>query len=191
MHHHSKDHNIIEFITLNPEIGISGVNIMLSMTNLLTMCDMNSPECRLYGVLDIRLSKNGIKLCQYQATPYDNNKRFLVNPEHLTVAFTLPAAITHTHADYYGCHQLFVHLFGHKIWLLWPPTQINLDLYGKYHTQTTPVNLTSRCIDEFNGRATGFLCHRRTGIHPDAKHFTCLYQHIYEFPPWHMGMNAT
>jgi hypothetical protein len=145
------DHNVVEFITRNPEIGISGIDVMLSITNVLTMCDMNSPERRLYGALDIRLGEKGIKLCQYRATPYDNDKRFLVDPGHWTVALTPPAAITHTHADYYGRHQFFIHLFGHKLWLLWPPTKKNLDIYGKYHTQTTPVDLTSRCIDELEG----------------------------------------
>ena len=146
-----KNHNVFEFITRSPESGISGVDIMLSMTNLLTMCDMNSPERRLYGALDIRLTENGIKLCKYRATPYDDDKRFLVDPEHLTVTLTPPGAITHTHTDYYGRHQFFVHLFGHKIWLLWPPTKKNLEMYGKYHTQTTPVDLTSRSIDELEG----------------------------------------
>jgi len=146
-----KDHNVFEFITRSPEKGISGVDIMLSATNLLTMCDMNSPERRLYGALDIRLGESGIKLCQYRATPYENDKRFVVDHEQWTIALTPPGAITHTHTDYYGRHQFFVHLFGHKIWLLWPPTKKNLEIYGKYHTQTTPEDLTSRCIDELEG----------------------------------------
>lgn len=146
-----KDHNVVEFITRSPEIGISGRDIMLSMTNLLTMCDMNSPERRLYGALDIQLTERGIKLCQYRATPYDNDKRFFVDPKHWTVSLTPPGAITHTYADYYGRHQFFIHLFGRKIWLLWPPTKKNLDIYGKYHTQPTPVDLTSICIDELEG----------------------------------------
>jgi len=146
-----KDHNVFEFITRSPEGGISGLDIMLSMANVLTLCDMNSPERRLYGALDIRLTEAGIKLCGYRATPYDGDKRFLVDPHHWTVTLTPAGAISHTHMDYYGRHQFFVHLFGHKIWLVWPPSQKNLEIYGKYHTQTTPLDLTSRCIDELEG----------------------------------------
>ena len=84
-------------------------------------------------------------------TPYDDNKGFLVNPDHWMATPTPAGAISHTHIDYYRCHQFFIHLFSHKIWLVWPPSQKNLKIYGKYHMQMSPVDLTSRCIDELQG----------------------------------------
>jgi hypothetical protein len=45
--------------------------------------------------------------------------------------------------DHYGREQYFAHLFGEKIWLLWPPSAKNLEIFGKYHMQSTPEDLTS------------------------------------------------
>jgi glyoxylase-like metal-dependent hydrolase (beta-lactamase superfamily II) len=59
------------------------------------------------------------------------------------MALTPPGAITHTHMDHYGREQYFAHLFGEKIWLLWPPSAKNLEIFGKYHMQSTPEDLTS------------------------------------------------
>ncbi len=44
-----------------------------------------------------------------------------------------------------------VHLFGHKLWLVWPPTDKNLEIFSKYHTQRPASNLTLRCLQELEG----------------------------------------
>jgi hypothetical protein len=38
-------------------------------------------------------------------------------------------AITSPHTDYSGCAQLIQHIQGRKLWLCWPPTAHNLDIY--------------------------------------------------------------
>jgi len=147
----SRDHNVVDFLTRNSEYGISGHDILVSVLNPLIGLDMDSSERRLYGALDIRLGNLGIALCQYKATPYVYDKSCMVHETQWTVTLTPPGAITHTHMDYYGRRQFFVHLFGEKIWLLWPPTKKNLDIFRKYHTETAQADLTARCIDELEG----------------------------------------
>jgi hypothetical protein len=145
------DHNVVDFISRDPEINISGRDILFSMMAPLVGGDMNSPERRLYGALDIRFSNNGIKLCEYRASPYDTDNRCTVHPNQWTITLTPAGAITHTHMDYYGREQFFIHLFGQKIWLLWPPTKKNLDIFAKYHTQRMQEDLIARSIDELEG----------------------------------------
>jgi len=67
------------------------------------------------------------------------------------MTLTPPWAIIHTHMDYYSCNQYMVHLFGHKIWLLWPPTEKNLAIFGLHHMQLPNSDTTLRCIQELKG----------------------------------------
>lgn len=44
-------------------------------------------------------------------------------------------AITGPHTDYCGSSQVIQHIEGRKVWLCWPPTPHNLDIYlRKYHS---------------------------------------------------------
>lgn len=120
------------------------------MVSATTYCEM-SPERRIYGALDIPMSKNGLGMCQYVATPYNTQENSLVPNKLWTTTFTPLGGITHTHMDYYGRHQYMVHLFGRKVWLLWPPTPENLKKFAPFHTQFPETDLTSWCIDELEG----------------------------------------
>ncbi|KAJ7894593.1 hypothetical protein B0H14DRAFT_3646258 [Mycena olivaceomarginata] len=43
---------------------------------------------------------------------------------------------TDTHVDGNGCSQVQIHCEGEKLWLIWPPTQKNLDWWGTIHPGT-------------------------------------------------------
>ena len=140
-----------DFLSGTPQCHVSGPDILATMMNSFSSVDMNHPERRLYGALDIPMSKNGLALCGYQASPYDTGSKFLVAEKPWTTALTPSGAITHVHTDYYGRQQYVIHLFGSKLWLLWPPTEKNLGIYSRFHTQEVKENLTARCIDEMEG----------------------------------------
>ena len=147
----AKDPNVTEFISRASEMGIGALDIIASMMNPTTNCDMESPDRRLYGALDIPVTKDGLGLCGYTVERYKDGKDNYVPRKEWTTTFTPPGAITHTHMDFYGRYQYMIHLFGHKLWLLWPPTPKNLERLWSNHTQYTDSDLTERCIDEMEG----------------------------------------
>ena len=60
-------------------------------------------------------------------------------------------AITGPHTDYCGCSQLIQHIKGRKLWLCWPPTPRNLDIYFREHLSgLTPIS-TEDAIDRLEG----------------------------------------
>jgi hypothetical protein len=60
-------------------------------------------------------------------------------------------AITGPHTDYCGCSQLIQHIQGRKLWLCWPPTPHNLDIYlRKHHSGCDPFS-TEEAIDQLQG----------------------------------------
>jgi hypothetical protein len=147
----AKDPNVTEFISRSCEMGIGALDVVASMMNPTTYCDMQSSERRLYGALDIPVTTDGLGLCGYAVERYEDGKENYVPRKAWTTTFTPPGAITHTHMDFYGRYQYMVHLFGHKLWLLWPPTPKNLERLWSNHTQYTDPDLTERCIDEMEG----------------------------------------
>ena len=146
-----KDCNVSEFISRVAEPSISPAKVIASMMNPSTLCDMSTPDRRLYGALDIVCSPTGLGSCKFRAAEYETSTKNWIPNKSWTTALTPPGAITHTHMDYYGRNQYMVHLFGHKIWLLWPPTEKNLKIFGLYHTQLPDSDTTSRCMQELEG----------------------------------------
>ena len=144
-------HNVWDFINQTSESGVTGKDVLASFIIPSTLLDMTSPERRLYGALDIPMTKDGLKVCKYEVSDYLQDKKYLIFDRAWTTTFTTSGAITHTYMDYYGCHQYMVHLFGHKLWLLWPPTEKNLECFAKFHTQPSTSNLTLHCLDELEG----------------------------------------
>jgi hypothetical protein len=147
----AKDPNVTEFISRTSEVGIGALDVIASMMNPSTYCDMQSSERRLYGALDIPVTTDGMGLCGYTVEGYKDGKVNYVPRKEWTTTFTPPGAITHTHMDFYGRYQYMIHLFGIKLWLLWPPTPKNLEILWSNHTQYTDPDLTERCIDEMEG----------------------------------------
>jgi hypothetical protein len=143
--------NVTEFISGSGEMGIGPLDVLASMMNPSTYCDMGSAEKRLYGALDIPMTETGMKVCRYVVERFEDGKDNYIPKKVWTTTFTPPGAITQTHMDFYGRHQYMVHLFGHKLWLLWPPTPKNLAIIWSNHTQFAEPDLTERCIDEMEG----------------------------------------
>jgi hypothetical protein len=146
-----KDPNVTEFISRSGELGIGPLDVLASMMTPNTYCDMGSSERRLYGALDIPMTETGLKMCRYVVERFEDGRDNYVPKKVWTTTFTPPGAITHTHMDFYGRHQYMVHLFGHKLWLLWPPTPKNMAMIWSNHTQYAEPDLTERCIDEMEG----------------------------------------
>lgn len=143
--------NASEFIHRVAEPNVTGADVLASMNNVASDFDMNTPDRLLYGALDIPVSKKGLGVCNYRTSEYENERLYYVPKQPWTTTYTPAGAITHTHMDFYGRHQYFVHLFGKKLWLLWPPTPGNLEKISKYHTHLPQPDTTLRCIDELEG----------------------------------------
>ena len=60
-------------------------------------------------------------------------------------------AITGPHMDYCGSSQLIQHIKGRKLWLCWPPTPSNLDIYFREHFSGTIPISTEVAIDRLEG----------------------------------------
>ncbi|KAF8798134.1 hypothetical protein BYT27DRAFT_7026565, partial [Phlegmacium glaucopus] len=89
--------------------------------------------------------------------------------------WTPPAAISHTHMDYYGSMQYMVHLHGKKLWILWPPTPKNLAWFSLRHKKRADANLTLDSIRHLDGLQLHFLddVETRFVIKPNVLH-ACL-----------------
>lgn len=105
---------------------------------------------RLYGALDIESTDGGLDSCRVKAHPYCSRASSLVNGRW-TSTLTPPGAISHTHMDYYGSLQYFIHIEGRKLWLLWPSTPHNLTRFASHHKQRAAENRTMDCIHELEG----------------------------------------
>ncbi len=106
---------------------------------------------RLYGALDIRESDIGIGSCNIKAFPFNKQKESLVDEGGWSSTWTPPGAISHTHMDFYGSMQYFIHFYGKKLWLLWPPTPRNLEWFLSHHKQRANNNRTLDCINNLEG----------------------------------------
>ena len=59
--------------------------------------------------------------------------------------------ITGPHTDYCGSSQLIQHIEGRKLWLCWPPTPRNLDIYLRQHLTGHLAFPTEEAIDQLEG----------------------------------------
>ena len=60
-------------------------------------------------------------------------------------------AVTGPHTDYCGCSQLIQHIQGRKLWLCWPPTPHNFDVYLRQHLTGNLTFSTEDAIDQLEG----------------------------------------
>lgn len=60
-------------------------------------------------------------------------------------------AVTGPHTDYCGCAQLIQHVQGRKLWLCWPPSPHNLEVYLKEHLSGNLQFSTEDAIDRLEG----------------------------------------
>ena len=60
-------------------------------------------------------------------------------------------AVTGPRMDYCGCSQLIQHIQGRKLWLFWPPTPHNLDVYLRQHLTGNLTFSIEDAIDQLKG----------------------------------------
>ena len=70
--------------------------------------------------------------------------------------------ITGPHMDYCGCSQLIQHIEGRKLWLCWPPTPRNLDIYLRQHLTGHLAFPTEEAIDQLEGMELILLDSKQT-----------------------------
>jgi hypothetical protein len=146
----AKDHfNAVDYITRLPEEGVSMADFMHSMYATLSVRPW-SPGTRVYGLLDVPATPDGIGACEINTHPFHTDPSCLIE-NGWTTTWTPPGAITHPHMDFYGPAQYMVHFHGEKLWLLWPPTHQNLEWYSRHHRQVSSEYLTVQAIQDLEG----------------------------------------
>ena len=97
--------------------------------------------------MNIPVSDNSLGLCSFNATPYSHDATSTIDDSAWLTVWTSPGAISQLHMDHYGTTQYFVHLFGQKLWLTWPPTAHNLVFLDSLHPQKAHLNRTKICLE--------------------------------------------
>lgn len=146
----------------------------------------------MYSVLECPVSKDGLGKMSLQF-PLDSktciawkfNKR-----SEFSTAITVPGNLTGPHMDNICVRQFDVHLFGRKLWMVWPPTPHNLKwmrdnnaIPGAITPEITRLavqELEGLSLEYFNGDIQSFILPPAT-IHACislslSSHTGCLYQ---------------
>ncbi|KJA22336.1 hypothetical protein HYPSUDRAFT_54897 [Hypholoma sublateritium FD-334 SS-4] len=147
---HPDNHNVFDFVNQYGDPDIEYPEFILNM--LLSRENSEWQDTfRLYGALDIRESEAGLGSCHINAAPYSQQKESLVDSGGWSSTWTPAGAISHTHMDFYGSLQYFIHFHGKKLWLLWPSTPNNLDYFSAHHKERANNNRTLDCINHLEG----------------------------------------
>jgi len=146
-----KDFQATDFILGEPVADMQVLDFMANMYRSLFK-DNRTNACQLYGALNIPVLDNGLGLCSFDATPYSHDATSIVDDSAWLMVWTSPGAILQIHKlqphmDHYGATQYFVHLFGQKLWLTWPPTAHNLVFLDSLHCQKAHLNRTKICLE--------------------------------------------
>jgi hypothetical protein len=165
MHPLADDHNIFDFVNRYGDPDVEYPEFFISMLRA-TEGHAWDDSRRLYGALHIQSSKDGIGSCHLGSYPFSSEQNSLVDDAGWVSTWTPPAAISHTHMDYYGSMQYTIHFYGKKLWILWPPTQRNLAWFSLRHKKRADANLTLDCIRNLEGLQLNF---------PSAKHKITFY----------------
>ena len=143
---HDEDFQATDFISGEPVADMQVMDFMANMYRPLFKDD-RPDACQLYGALNIPVSDNGLGLCSFDATPYSHDAASIVDDSAWLTVWTSPGAISQPHMDHYGATQYFVHLFGQKLWLTWPPTPHNVVFLDSLHRQKADLNRTKICLE--------------------------------------------
>jgi len=108
----SQNVNVLEFIHRVAEPNVTVANVLASMLDPSTLCNMQTADQQLYGALDIPMSKKGLGRCNFIVSEYVDTKKYYIPKKLWTTTYTPSGAITHTHMDYYSCHQFLA-----SVWL--------------------------------------------------------------------------
>jgi hypothetical protein len=154
--HPSDDHNIFDFVNRYGNPDVEYPEFFISMLRATEGHAWDDSRC-LYGALNIKSSKDGIGSCHLRSYPFSSEQSSLVDDAGWVSTWTPPAAISHTHMDYYGSMQYTIHFYGKKLWILWPPTPQNLAWFSLRHKKRADANLTLDCIRNLEGLQLNFL----------------------------------
>ncbi|KDR69502.1 hypothetical protein GALMADRAFT_215162 [Galerina marginata CBS 339.88] len=147
---HPDNHNVFDFVNQYGDPDVEYPEFILSMLRAGEGHAWDDSR-RLYGALNIRESDIGIGSCHLDALPYSQEQESLVDKDGWASTWTPPGAISHTHMDFYGSMQYFIHFYGKKLWLLWPPTPRNLEWFSSQHKQRANGNRVLDCIHHLEG----------------------------------------
>jgi len=145
----SKSPNFYDFIN---RYGNPDVEYPIFLESMLNSCEGKpwKENRRLYGAIDIDATADGLESCGLEI-PFRNPQEHVQSDEGWVSSWTPPGAISHTHMDFYGSTQYFVHISGEKLWLMWPPTERNLAFFSTLHKQPWKADRTLKCIEMLEG----------------------------------------
>lgn len=121
--------------------------------------DVDDKEATLIGALTVPASSGGLGSVDFLPQQIKNCTEVAYERKKLNNTLgpswgscLVPiGAITGPHMDYCGCSQLIQHIQGRKLWLCWPPTPRNLDIYlRKYYWGALSLP-TEDAIDQLEG----------------------------------------
>ena len=98
-----------------------------------TAYKVKSQETRIYSAIVIGSTPQGLGRCemgipeQYQKNSIQVGKK---NTDRWESSLCSPGAVTNIHLDYHGASQLMYHIHGAKLWLFWPSSSENMDLWA-------------------------------------------------------------
>lgn len=144
-----KNPNYYDFVN---RYGNPDVEYPIFLASMFSACEGNPWEenRRLYGALEIEATSHGLGSCNIEI-PFIKPQEQIESEEGWTSSWTPPGAISHTHMDFYGSTQYFIHISGEKLWLMWPPTERNLEWFSLLHKQPWTPHRTLECIEKLEG----------------------------------------
>ena len=174
VHPLADNHNLFDFVNRYGDPDVEYPEFFINMLRA-TEGHAWDDSRRLYGALHIQSSKDGIGSCHLSSYPFNSEQNSLVDDAGWVSTWTPPAAISHTHMDYYGSMQYTIHFYGKKLWILWPPTPPNLRWFSLRHKKRADADLTLDCIRNLEGLQLNFLdnTEARFVIKPNTLH-ACL-----------------
>jgi hypothetical protein len=99
---------------------ITGLSLIASMMEQMgSNVEMDSKSA-----LSIVPTRNGLGKTKFTFPPWVKGK---TTTDKWRTALCLPGSLTGVHADYWLTGQLIQHIFGTKLWLLWPQTTENIE----------------------------------------------------------------
>jgi len=100
----------------------------------------------------VRVSREIVYQEKNAETDEQSDKQSNPNPVPSWESCLVPiGCVTGPHTDYCGCSQLIQHIEGRKLWLCWPPTPHNLDIYLRQHLTGYLAFPTEEAIDQLEG----------------------------------------
>lgn len=128
---------------------LSGDRHDVDVENVIQIGVLTIPAASIGGINSFDLLPEPVKNCK--ETAYERRKLDSKLVPCWGSCLVPIGAITGPHMDYCGCSQLMRHIYGRKLWLCWPPTPHNLDIYLRKHYWGAVTLPTEDAIDQLEG----------------------------------------